>query len=45
MEAFDNELHEHLKDSEYYGECQECQSPIEDEYGYCSVECYKASMI
>ena len=45
MEAFDNELHNHLRDSEYEGECQECQTPIDEEFGYCSTECYKASMI
>ena len=45
MEAFDNELHNHLRDSEYEGECQECQTPIGEEFGYCSTECYKASMI
>lgn len=43
MEAFDNELHEHLKDSD--GECEECQTPIDAEYGYCSRSCYKESLI
>ena len=43
MEAFDNQLHEHLKDSEYEGQCEECQTPITD-YGYCSKTCYKESL-
>tara|TARA_R110002096_G_scaffold43884_1_gene118168 strand:+ start:571 stop:708 length:138 start_codon:yes stop_codon:yes gene_type:complete len=45
MEAFDNELHSHLRDEECQGECQECQSPIDEAFGYCSTECYRASMI
>ena len=44
MEAFDNQLHEHLKDSEYEGECEECQTPIDTDYGYCSRTCYKESL-
>ena len=44
MEAFDNQLHEHLKDSEYIGECEECQTPIDTSYGYCSRTCYKESL-
>jgi len=45
MERFDYELHHHLKSEEETFECQECGTPIEREYGYCSWDCHKASML
>tara|TARA_B100000809_G_scaffold35824_1_gene31437 strand:+ start:975 stop:1112 length:138 start_codon:yes stop_codon:yes gene_type:complete len=44
MEAFDNELHNHLRNEEYQGQCEECQSPIDTPSGYCSKLCYKESL-
>jgi len=44
MESFDNQLHNHLRDEEYIGECEECQTPIDTDYGYCSRTCYKESL-
>ena len=35
-----------LEEPEYYeGECQECGTPIDKEGGYCSRDCFKASML
>ena len=30
---------------EYESECQECGTPIDKEFGYCSWDCHKASML
>ncbi len=45
MERFDNELYEHLSKDDKEFDCLECGTPIEREYGYCSWDCHKASML
>jgi len=44
MEAFDNQLHDLLRDEECEGQCEECGTPIVADYGYCSKNCYKESL-
>ncbi len=45
MERFDNELDDHLGKDDKQFDCQECGAPIDREYGYCSWDCHKASML
>lgn len=45
MERFDNELDDYLSKDNKTSECQECGTPIDKEFGYCSWDCHKASML
>ena len=44
MERFDDELNEYLRRDDKESECQECGTPIQKEFGYCSWTCHSASM-
>jgi len=41
-DVFDDDLDNHLEEKEF--ECNECGTPIET-WGYCSRDCYKASLL